>query len=455
MSRQAPGLNRPASSLREHMSGFGYRQLDTPVIGAANLFLTRAGDRIINRLFTFSRGGQELALRPEFTSLAANYYVRGSYEGVQRWQFAGPVFEDDPVDSDGEFQRFSAGAELFGLNGAAADAEIMGMALTGLQRLGISNWRLVVGHIGLMRLILARFQLDERTERFLINNLRTLRELGVAHVLHLFERQLASTGKLPSSSSVTEDAQQLNEGNADALLAPLLDPAQHGAAMGGRSRRDIARRLLRKRQRLSERAQVVSALETLERWSQLSQPATIAFQALANLTPNEVLPVLQQWQQSVELLACYGLPMEQIVIQPDLARNWDYYSGLVFELHTADGQHLGGGGRYDELLVFLGAESSVPAVGYACWLERVVAALPGNEQPAAARPYTILLDDTNPFTATRLAQLLRKNGLAAELVNQAEADTLYIDREGSITLRQRSFLYDDEPRLLLEALRNG
>ena len=454
MTRQAPGLYHPSASLREHMSGFGYRQLDTPVIGDANLFLTRAGDRIINRLFTFSRGGQELALRPEFTSLAAHHYVSGAYKGVQRWQCAGPVFEDDPVNSVGEFQRFSTGAELFGLNGAAADAEVMGMALTGLERLGISNWRLVVGHIGLMRLMLARFQLDERTERFLINNLRTLREFGVAHVLHHFERQLAGADEPSHSSSVTGEAQQLNDWSADALLAPLLDPARHGAAMGGRSRSDIARRLLRKRQRLSEREQVAAALEALEHWSQLSQPATVAFDALANLTPKEALPQLQQWQQSVELLACYGLSMEQIVIKPDLARNWDYYSGLVFELHTADGQHLGGGGRYDELLVFLGAVSPVPAVGFACWLERVVAAIPGNRQSATVSPQTILLNDANKVAATRLANLLRENGLEAWLVNQADADSLHIDQAGGITLRDRCFLYD-EPGPLLEALRDG
>ncbi len=454
MTRQLPGLNGPATSLREHMSGFGYRQLDTPVIGEANLFLTRAGDRIVNRLFTFSRGGQELALRPEFTSLAAHHYVSGAYEGVQRWQCAGPVFEDDPDSAVEEFQRYSTGAELFGLNGAAADAEVMGMALTGLEQLGISNWRLVVGHIGLMRLMLARFQLDERTERFLINNLRTLREFGAAHVLQHFERQLAGAAEPSNSSLVTGEAQQLNDWGADALLAPLLDPARSGAAMGGRSRGDIARRLLRKRQRLSEREQVAAALETLEHWSQLSQPATVAFEALANLTPKEALPQLQEWQQSVELLSCYGLSMEQIVIKPDLARNWDYYSGLVFELHTADGQHLGGGGRYDELLVFLGAESPVPAVGFACWLERVVAAIPGNGQSATLGPQTILLNDANKVAATRLANLLRENGLEAWLVNQADADTLHINQAGGITLRDRCFLFD-EPGPLLEALRNG
>ena len=63
----------------------------------------------------------------------------------------------------------------------------MALALTSLQALDASNWRLVVGHIGLMRQMLAQFALDERTERFLINNLRGIRQHGADHVLHLFE----------------------------------------------------------------------------------------------------------------------------------------------------------------------------------------------------------------------------------------------------------------------------
>ncbi len=454
MTGQSLDLNRPAASLRDHMSGFGYQNLETPVIGEAPLFLTRAGDRIINRLFTFSRGGRELALRPEFTSLAASRYVRGAYSGVQRWQFAGPVFEDDPDSNAGKYQRYSAGAELFGLPGAVADAEIMGMALTGLQRLGIKNWRLVVGHIGLMRLVLARFQLDDRTERFLIEHLRTLRERGVAHVLQLFDRQLAGAGGSASPKIAQEQHQHISEQDTGAMLARMLDASQPGMAMGGRSRQDIARRLLRNRQRMSEREQVVAALNALERWSHFGQPASVAFETLTEMAPPETLPRLQQWQQSIELLACYGLPMEQIVIQPDLARNWDYYSGLVFEIHGAEGQHLGGGGRYDDLLVFLGAESLVPAVGYACWLDRVVDATPTQDNGVAKQPNQILVNEDNQLAATRLAQLLRANGLEAALVNQADPDVLQVDAAGRIIFLGRHYL-SDEPKTLLEALRNG
>ena len=59
--------------------------------------------------------------------------------------------------------------------------------------------------------------------------------------------------------------------------------------------------------------------------------------------------VLDEWRSVIALLDAYGIPASRIQIQPALARNWDYYTGIVFELWSEDGHHLGGGGRYDEL----------------------------------------------------------------------------------------------------------
>ncbi len=428
------------------MAGYGYQFLETPVIDDAGLFLTRAGDRIISRLFTFGRGGRELALRPEFTSQAAHLYVHGNFSGVQRWQFSGQVFEESRQSPTRACQQMSVGAELFGLNGPAADAEIMALALTSLQALNVDNWRLIVGHIGLMRQMLAQFALDERTERFLISNLRNLRQHGIDHVLQLFDVQLAAG---PEESPI---APQLSGDIGDETAhAALLRATLHGTAMGGREHRDIARRLLRKRQRMSERGQVVEALHMLDRLCQLSLPASVAFASLAELTPTEARPILHTWEESMALLGSYGLSLEQIVIQPDLARNWDYYSGMVFELHDPKSRHLGGGGRYDDLLNFMGASTPVPAVGFACWLEALEIDQP---EPRAVNSLTVLLDEGNSAAAIRLAQLLRSNGLIAELADVRQADTLVTDREGRIRWCDRVYSLDD-PHGLLEALRNA
>ncbi|MCY4527279.1 MAG: ATP phosphoribosyltransferase regulatory subunit, partial [Anaerolineaceae bacterium] len=237
----------------------------------------------------------------------------------------------------------------------------------------------------------------------------------------------------------------------ETALAGLLRATLHGTAMGGRDHRDIARRLLRKRQRMSERGQLIEALHLLDRLCQLSQPASVAFTSLAELTPMEARPVLQSWEESLALLASYGLPLEQIVIQPDLARSWDYYSGMVFELHDSNGRHLGGGGRYDDLLTFMGASTPVPAVGFACWLVELETVQP---EPRAVNAFTVLLEEDNSVAAIRLAQLLRSNGLIAELADVRHADTLVADAADRIRWRDRVYS-QDELQSLLEALRSA
>ena len=112
MTAQFLDRDRPVNLLRDHMADYGYQRLETPVVGDASLFLTRAGDRMISRLFTFGRGGRELALRPEFTSQAARHYVQGKFGGVQRWQFAGQVFEESPHGASRACQKFSFGAGI-------------------------------------------------------------------------------------------------------------------------------------------------------------------------------------------------------------------------------------------------------------------------------------------------------------------------------------------------------
>src|SRR5690606_24724247 len=110
-------------------------------------------------------------------------------------------------------------------------------------------------------------------------------------------------------------------------------------------REEIARRLMQKRQRLAERSQIVGALDFLARWAAISAPAEEALTALQSLiSPDDAVGQrhLAHWAEVLELVKVYDVPVERILIQPDLARSWDYYTGIVFEMHTGDGQHLGG-----------------------------------------------------------------------------------------------------------------
>ena len=83
----------------------------------------------------------------------------------------------------------------------------------------------------------------------------------------------------------------------------------------------------------------------------------------------------EHYEQLKELLALVGI---DYVEDPFLVRGLDYYTRTAFELISDDigaQSALGGGGRYDLLAVEVGSKVPVPAVGFACGIERLLIAL--------------------------------------------------------------------------------
>ena len=103
-----------------------------------------------------------------------------------------------------------------------------------------------------------------------------------------------------------------------------------------------------------------------------------------------------------------------------IVRGLDYYTRSVFEFVSTDIGAQGtvlGGGRYDGLIEQLGG-SSMPAVGFGCGLERLIAVAQacGFEFPPAPVPDIFLAgaDGAGQALASRLTQELRGLGCAAE-----------------------------------------
>jgi ATP phosphoribosyltransferase regulatory subunit len=74
---------------------------------------------------------------------------------------------------------------------------------------------------------------------------------------------------------------------------------------------------------------------------------------------------------------------ERVIFDLGLVRNIGYYTGAVFEVYDpALGAPIGGGGRYDELLGRFGR--SLPAVGFALYVDSLHQALAGEERGTGA-----------------------------------------------------------------------
>jgi len=366
-------LRRITTQLEQHMAGYGYEPFDTPIIQPTDLFLTRAGDQVVKRLFTFDRDGQSIALRPEFTAPAAYAYAQQHPDGaaIVRWQFSGFVFVDYAT---GAQQRMSVGAELFGAGGADADAEIVTIAARGLDTLGVRDWNIDIGHVGLLRAVLERFRLDARTERFILHHLAALSNpaQGKGYVLEQLDRLLQAPPDVDFAVPTINDVER--------TLDAVLESGHYGVTMGGRDRADIARRLIQKRQRFTERHQVSAALDVLEHvggtWTNVER----AFDELGRLVEGDhERAILTRWHGTMRAINESGIDLSRITIRPTLARDWEYYTGIVFELRSAHDAHIGGGGRYDELVKLLGGERETPAVGFVYHIDQLIAGLEASE----------------------------------------------------------------------------
>ena len=128
---------------------------------------------------------------------------------------------------------------------------------------------------------------------------------------------------------------------------------------------------------------------------------------------------LKEIKEVYNLLRDYGLE-EYILIDLGIIRDFDYYTGIIFEGYT---DYLGfpvcGGGRYDNLCSKF--KKNFPSTGFAIGLERLAMILEKEDINSLKikRPDQYVVhyrnDKTNFRRALKVTKKLRKNGLIVEL----------------------------------------
>ena len=106
---------------------------------------------------------------------------------------------------------------------------------------------------------------------------------------------------------------------------------------------------------------------------------------------------------------------DRLIIDLGIIRDFDYYTGIIFEVYCPElGFPLGGGGRYDNLLSEFDRESA--AAGFALGLDRLHIALieQGNANPKSIERH--LVYSKQPEAALTQAAKLRAAGKIAESV---------------------------------------
>lgn len=141
--------------MRSEAAAYGFKEIRTPVFEHTELFQRGVGDTtdvVQKEMYTFNtKGGTSLSLRPEGTSGAARAVLEHAVYNdglpIKTYYFDSCYrYEKKQANRYREFHQF--GVELYGASSPAADAEIISLAITLFDRLGVTDLQLELNSIG-------------------------------------------------------------------------------------------------------------------------------------------------------------------------------------------------------------------------------------------------------------------------------------------------------------------
>lgn len=349
----------------------GYARLDPPILQPADVFLDLSGESIRRRMFlTADAEGHELCLRPDLTIPVARAVLADHVPLPAAVSYLGPVFRFRGEGS-GEFRQ--AGVESFGrADIEAADAEILSLGLDVCALYGVERPEIRLGDVGLFAALLEALPLAPALRR------RLLKDFGQGRLDAEMPRAAPAPSPAAAHSGVLAALAGADPAAAKALITDLLSIAGI-TTVGGRSVSEIAARFLEQASLDAGGGLSDETAAILTRYLAIrGQPdaASAQMRGLAAEAGIDLSAALDLFDRRTGFLTAHDVNLADVAFSTAFGRPLDYYSGMVFELHAPGGGAPGplvAGGRYDRLLSRLGAESCVPAVGLAAWVERLAA----------------------------------------------------------------------------------
>jgi histidyl-tRNA synthetase len=336
---------------------YGYEEVITPIVESHELLAAKAGEEIRLRMYTFNDlAGRKLALRPEFTPSIARLVatkLRTAPKPLKLFCIGSLYRYDEP--QFGRFREFwQANYELMGSNKPEADAEILTLTSDLLQTLGLCNFYLKIGHVGIIRGILTQEDIVEEQQNQIMQLLDHKQ----------WQDALTAIEKLGATQ------------NCQTTLKNLFETQ-------GKNTDRILKKIKRT---VKDYEKATAATENLQQILDLDQKSGV------------------QQETLIEAGFARGLEYYTGMIT----------EAYVPELESLA---LGGGGRYDKLIELFGGEPT-PAVGVAMGPDRIVLATEKQNINLAEKKEThILVIPLKPEMrpqAFEIASKLRRQGIASE-----------------------------------------
>lgn len=344
---------------------FGFEPLQTPILENTETLLGKYGEEAEGLIYSAKHGRQDeasVSMRYDLTVPLAR--VVAQYENninlpFKRYQIA-PVFRGERPQR-GRFREFyQCDADIVGVSGMSADAELIALAIMVLRRLGFEKFTVK------------------------INNRKLL--TGMGQYAGVANEQL---------SDLYRSVDKFDKIGAEGVQKELLE---RGLSQ------DVVERMMTLLQAGGK------GIETLDNAEDVLGDFDIA---------KEGLDELREMAKNLNLL---GVPSENYAFDFTMVRGLGYYTGPIFEA-VLDGDSIGsisGGGRYDDLIGIFRKET-LPTTGISLGIERIITLMDENNMYPETLGTTVVQVLVTVFSeemrdeATALAMRLRNAGVRAEL----------------------------------------
>ncbi len=316
-----PELQRQRTALfmswRRVLSSFGFEEYDSPLLEPLELYAAKSSEEIVSgQLYSFTdRGDRKVALRPEMTPSLARMVAARVRELPRpiRW-FSIPRCMRYERPQRGRLREFDQlNVDVFGGLEADEDLEVLSCCVELMQGLGAGSdhYRIRLN--------------DRRVMNSLLETCPGLQPSQFSSALQLLDKK----DKLPPEAFL-ESWEKL-------CGSPTADPA------------------------ITEFLQMFEMEPTSPEGAE-KQRLAVSARLSNNPSGREHFRSLQNTLSSLQAL----YPSVQVVHDLSIARGFDYYTGLVFEIfdtHPDNRRALFGGGRYENLVGSF-VKDALPGVGF-------------------------------------------------------------------------------------------
>jgi len=352
------------AAIRAPFAAMRAQPIDPPVLQPLGLILDLSGEAMRERLILVQAdGGEEAALRPDFTIPAARLHIDSRKRGG-RYVYEGKAFRAAPRGRDVYEEFLQIGLEVFETGAAPdADAEIGALAWRAASAGGREDLTLHLGDVALFAAFVDTLRLAEPLAARLKRAFASPRRLRA-----MLLGAEAAPAPAPTGGRVAGLLAGLPETDAAAVLEDLW--ALAGVEpVGGRSAAEIVHRLAERSAVARAPALKPDQADLIGRFLAISDAPAAALEAVARLAGpggRALESALEGWARRLQALEAEGAPAAAMRLASAFGRDFGYYDGVLFEVRSAAlGEHrpLAAGGRYDSLPARLGARIASGAVG--------------------------------------------------------------------------------------------